>query len=134
MQQPSILVVDDELLIRDLLYDFFQGQGWQIVVAESGEKALEILGCRKVDVLLTDIKMPDMDGLTLTAHIRETHPNLPVVVMTGYPSVDSAVTALRQKVADYIIKPFNINQLFKVVEAQLKAITGDADAAARSEK
>ncbi|HEX2896568.1 MAG TPA: response regulator, partial [candidate division Zixibacteria bacterium] len=63
MTQPSILVVDDELLIRDLLYDFFQQQGWNIAVAENGERALEILRSRKIDVLLTDIKMPHMDGL-----------------------------------------------------------------------
>jgi DNA-binding NtrC family response regulator len=119
MSQPSILVVDDELLIRDLLYDFFQGQGWQIAVAENATKALEILDSRQVDVLLTDIKMPDMDGLALTARVREDHPGLPVVLMTGYPSVDTAVMALRQRVADYIIKPFNINQLYKVVESQV---------------
>lgn len=119
-QDRSILVVDDELLIRDLLYDFFQGQGWRVSVAENGTKALEILETNQVDVILADIKMPDMDGLMLTEKVREQHPKIPVVLMTGYPSVDSAVLALRQKVADYIIKPFNINQLFKVVEAQVK--------------
>ena len=95
MHQPSILVVDDELLIRDLLYDFFSGQGWQISVAESGEKALQLLKDRPVDLVLTDIKMPELDGLQLAAQLRETRPDLPVVVMTGYPSVDSAVSALR---------------------------------------
>lgn len=119
MQHPSILVVDDELLIRDLLYDFFSGHGWDIAVAESGQKALEILRNRRVDLVLTDIKMPEMDGLTLASEVRENHPDVPIVVMTGYPSVDTAVTALRAKVADYIIKPFNINQLFKTLEAQL---------------
>jgi DNA-binding NtrC family response regulator len=121
MEDRSILVVDDELLIRDLLYDFFQGQGWSISVAENGEKALEILDTKEVDILLADIKMPDMDGMELTAEVRKTHPEIPVILMTGYPSVDSAVAALREKVADYIIKPFNINQLFKVIESQVKA-------------
>lgn len=120
MGNPSILVVDDELLIRDLLYDFFQGQGWQISVAESSEKALEILDSREFDVILSDIKMPHMDGLALTEEIRKNHPQMPVVLMTGYPSVESAIGALRQKVADYIIKPFNINQLYKIVETQVK--------------
>jgi len=120
MENPSILVVDDELLIRDLLYDFFQEQGWKISVAESSEKALEILDSREFDVILSDIKMPNMDGLALTAEIRKNHPQMPVVLMTGYPSVESAIGALRQKVADYIIKPFNINQLYKIVETQVK--------------
>ena len=117
--QPSLLVVDDELLIRDLLYDFFNGEGWSIAVAENGEKALEILKNRRVDLVLADIKMPEMDGLSLAAHIRDTYPSLPVVLMTGYPSVDTAVAALRQKVADYVIKPFNIHQLHKILDEKL---------------
>lgn len=120
MNQHSILVVDDELLIRDLLYDFFTDQGWDIAIAESGEKALEILRSKKVDLVLTDLKMPNMDGLALTSEVRENFPGIPVVIMTGYPSVDSAVSALRQKVADYIIKPFNINQLYKIIEEQIR--------------
>lgn len=120
MHQPSILVVDDELLIRDLLYDFFSGQGWQIAVAENSEKALKILHDKKVDLVLTDIKMPELDGLQLAAKLKETDPALPVVVMTGYPSVESAVSALRAKVEDYVIKPFNINQLFKLIETTIQ--------------
>ncbi len=119
MEQHTILVVDDELLIRDLLYDFFNSQGWDIKVAENGERALEIVESEKIDLILTDLKMPIMDGMELTKQIKENHPDLPVIVMTGYPSVDSAVEALRNKVADYIVKPFNINQLYKVVESEV---------------
>lgn len=122
MMQPSILVVDDELLIRDLLYDFFQQQGWNIAVAESGERALEILRSRKIDLLLTDIKMPQMDGLSLTSQVRLMYPHLPVVLMTGYPSVETAVEGIRAKVEDYIIKPFNINKLFKTLKSQLEKV------------
>jgi DNA-binding NtrC family response regulator len=120
MNKPSILVVDDELLIRDLLYDFFTGQGWDIAVAENGDKALEMTRTRKFDLVLTDVKMPEMDGLTLTGHIRQSFPKMPVVIMTGFPSVDTAVAALRNKADDYVIKPFNINQLYKVLEAKIK--------------
>ena len=121
MAEHSILVVDDELLIRDLLYDFFQSQGWRISVAENGEKALQVLESERIDLVLTDIKMPIMDGITLTRHLREDHPEIPVVIMTGYPSVDSAIESLRQKVADYIVKPFNINKLYKSVQSQVDA-------------
>jgi len=122
MTQPSILVVDDELLIRDLLYDFFQQQGWTIAVAENGERALEILRSRKIDILLTDIKMPQMDGLALTTQVRSLYPDIPVVLMTGYPSVETAVEGIKAKVEDYIIKPFNINKLFKVLKSQLEEV------------
>lgn len=118
--QPSILVVDDELLIRDLLYDFFNNQGWQISVAENGEKALELLKGQSFDLVLSDIKMPELDGLRLTARLRETHPDLPVILMTGFPSVESAVEALRAKAEDYVIKPFNINQLFKLIDSKIR--------------
>ncbi|MFZ1684086.1 MAG: response regulator [Candidatus Zixiibacteriota bacterium] len=120
----SILVVDDELLIRDLLYDFFSAQGWSISVAENGEKAMEAMGLKSFDIVLSDIKMPAMDGLVLTEEVKRRHPGTPVVLMTGYPSVDSAVAALRSRVVDYIVKPFNIHQLYKTIESAVKA---DAD-------
>ena len=107
------------MLIRDLLYDFFTGQGWDISVAEDGEKALELIRAKSFDLVLSDIKMPEMDGLALTGHVKQSDPDLPVVLMTGYPSVESAVEALRKKVDDYVIKPFNINQLYKLVEAKV---------------
>ncbi len=119
MENPSILVVDDELLIRDLLYDYFSGQGWKISVTESGEEALNILSEKHIDLVLTDIRMPNMDGLALASEMRLSHPDIPVVVMTGYPSVETAVTALRTKVADYVTKPFNIHQLYKLLKATL---------------
>jgi len=117
---PSILVVDDELLVRDLLYDFFSGQGWEISVAESGMKALNILNSKKIDLILTDLKMPEMDGMDLTLRVREEFPDMPVMVMTGYPSVDTAIAALRARVSDYITKPFNINELLKTMAAQIE--------------
>ncbi len=121
MHERSILIVDDELLIRDLLYDYFNSQGWKTAIAENGEKALQILDEREVDLVLSDIRMPTMDGLVLTEQIKESHPDIPVVLMTGYPSVETAVSALRSRVVDYVTKPFNINQLYKIVEAQVSS-------------
>jgi DNA-binding NtrC family response regulator len=120
MERPTILVVDDELLIRDLLYDFFTGQGWSIAVAEDGDKALDLMQSRQIDLVLTDLKMPNMDGITLSTELKESYPDLPIMIMTAYPSVDSAVQALRLKLDDYIVKPFNINQLYKSVEKTLR--------------
>jgi len=122
-----ILVVDDELLIRDLLYDFFTSQGWDIVVAEGGQKAIDYLKNQHFDIVLTDLKMPDIDGMDLTGRIRNLYGDLPVIIMTGYPSLDSAVEALRFKVDDYIIKPFNVNQLFKTVKKVVELKRQGAD-------
>lgn len=122
MNKPSILVVDDELLIRDLLYDFFTNQGWEIAIAENGAKALDILKERKVDLILTDLKMPEIDGLDLTEIVKNEYPQIPVVIMTGFPSIDSAIQALRFKVEDYVIKPFNINQLYKTCAKKVNEV------------
>ena len=117
---PRILVVDDELLIRDLLYDFFTSRNYDIILAESASKALEIIRSDEIDLVLTDLKMPEMDGLEMLrrANTREDGP--PVIIMTGFPSLESAIEALRLRVADYIVKPFNINRLFECIEAVLE--------------
>jgi DNA-binding NtrC family response regulator len=116
MNPKRILIVDDELLIRDLLYDFFLERGWGVSVADGGQAAIDYLKNQEFDVVLTDLKMPDMDGMDLTGRIKNLYPSVPVIIMTGYPSLDSALEALRHKVDDYIIKPFNINQLFKTIQ------------------
>lgn len=118
MNQPKILIVDDELLIRDLLYDFFASKDFQIQTANDAYEAMQLVAKHDdFDVVLTDIKMEGEDGLSFVDKLRNAHPDLPIIVMTGYPSVESAVEALRKRVYDYIIKPFNINRLFATVKA-----------------
>ncbi|MCP4705554.1 MAG: response regulator [candidate division Zixibacteria bacterium] len=115
MERKNILVVDDELLIRDLLYDFFSEKNWIVSVSDSSSKALEILKTRRFDLALIDLKMPEIDGLELITSIKARYPTLPIVIITAFPSFDSAIEALRLKIDDYITKPFNINKLFKTV-------------------
>ena len=121
MDNPRILIVDDELLIRDLLYDYFLSKDYTIMTANSAVEALDIVGQQpEFDVMLTDIKMDGIDGLQLVDEVRHSYPQLPVIVMTAFPTVETAVEALHKRVFDYIIKPFNINRLFAVVEAATK--------------
>jgi len=115
--KKSILVVDDELLIRDLLYDFFSEKGWLVSVQESPDRGLEMMRNRNFDIALVDLKMPEIDGIELIRKIRNLRPALPIVIMTAFPSTETAIEALRLKVNDYIIKPFNINKLFRVLDA-----------------
>ncbi len=121
MESPKILIVDDELLIRDLLYDYFLSKNYSIMTANNADEALEIAEQHPdFDVVLTDIKMGGIDGLQLVEDLRHNIPNLPVIVMTAFPSVETAVDALRKRAYDYITKPFNINRLFAVVESATK--------------
>ncbi len=120
MERKNILVVDDELLIRDLLYDFFSEKNWIVSVSNSGEKALEILKTRRFDLALIDLKMPEIDGIALITKIKARYPTLPIIIITAFPSFESAVEALRLSIEDYITKPFNINKLFKTVCAILQ--------------
>ncbi len=122
-KERSVLVVDDELLIRDLLYDFFMQKGYKVSVADSGPAAMEKLSRQSFDVLLVDLKMPAMDGIEFLKEIRQKNIPAPAIIITGYPSVDSAVEALRQRVFDYVIKPFNINQLFASVRRAVETAT-----------
>jgi len=116
MKRNTILVVDDELLIRDLVYDFFNERDWDVTIADNGERALRAFEQREFDVVLTDLKMPEMDGATLIDRMKEVKPDQPIVIVTGYPSVDSAIRALQQRVDDYIVKPFSMPKLFTAVE------------------
>jgi len=115
VKKNKILVIDDELLIRDLLYDFFEEKGWDVAVSDSGAAGQELLRNRKFDFALVDLKMPEMDGLALIRKVKALYPNMPVAIMTAFPSFETAVDALRLKVDDYFTKPFNINQLYKTI-------------------
>lgn len=115
VERRNILIVDDELLIRDLLYDFFSEKNWIVSVSDSGASALEFLKSRRFDIALVDLKMPEIDGISLIKSIKARCPDLPIVIITAFPSFESAVEAIRLKVEDYITKPFNINKLYKTV-------------------
>ncbi len=122
------MIVDDELLIRDLLYDFFSEKDWGVSVFDSCEKPLEAVKNRRYDICLVDLKMPEIDGLSFIKRLRNSHPTMPVVIMTAFPSVETAVDALRLKVDDYIIKPFNINKLFKMLDSLVEQRRKQAEA------
>ena len=113
----SILIVDDELLIRDLLYDFFSERNWQVTVCESADKAMEQLKNRRFELVIVDLKLPESDGISLIGKVKAFFPDLPILIVTGFPSLESAIAALRLKVEDYILKPFNINKLYKTADS-----------------
>ena len=115
--KPRLLIVDDELLIRDLLYDYFTDRDFEIAVADCGQRALTLLEEGRFDTVILDLKMPDIDGLELAARIRSEDRDLPIILITGHPSLESAIEALRRRVDDYFVKPVNLTHLRRAVEA-----------------
>ena len=107
----KILVVDDEDGIRDVTEGFFERKGYLVYTAENGATALDIINQGKIDCVFTDINMPVMDGLELAERIRHIDSTLPVVVMTGYPSLENTIQTLKNGVVDYMIKPVNLEQM-----------------------
>ncbi|MBU1196459.1 MAG: response regulator [Proteobacteria bacterium] len=112
MDDPiKILVVDDEEGILDVTEGYFQRKGYEVYTASNGVEALEVLKRIKIGCVFTDINMPMMDGLELAENIRLMENTLPVVVMTGYPSLENSIQTLKNGVVDYLIKPVNLEQM-----------------------
>jgi DNA-binding NtrC family response regulator len=106
-----ILIVDDEAVVRNSLGDWFRDEGYEVDTAESAKMALEKLTHKNWDIFLLDIRMPGIDGLELQRKLKEAEPDATVIIMTAYASVESAVEAMKQGAYDYIIKPFNPDDL-----------------------
>ena len=118
--QPAILVVDDELLIRDLLYDFLTGRGFVVHLAENGKKAADLLDSLDIQAAIVDLKMPQIDGLELASILHQKKPFVPVIIMTAYPSMNSAIESIHNDVFDYVVKPFKIAELHEIIKLAIR--------------
>jgi DNA-binding NtrC family response regulator len=130
-----ILIVDDEEQIRSLLVDFFKTLNYETVVAPNGTEALTIVNQNDIDCILSDLIMPDMDGIELLKQIRSLGKKIPFIIITGYPTVDSAIEAIKEGAYDYVSKPLKLSEVrFKVerilhvkaLERSNKRLTGVA--------
>ncbi|MCK8600294.1 FAD-dependent oxidoreductase [Desulfoferrobacter suflitae] len=111
----KVLVVDDELVVRDSIKEWLEDAGFQVEMAESGVEALEKLSQGGCSLLLLDVKMPGMDGVEVLKNAREMHPDLDVVMMTAYATVETAVEAMKVGAMDYLMKPFDPEALVALV-------------------
>lgn len=116
----NILIVDDEQSYRQLLTLVFEEQGHKIRTAMNGRQALEALTSGPADVIISDVKMPDMDGIELLRSVRESQPDLGVVLMTAFASVDTAREAFKLGADDFIQKPFDVEELKLIVAKTLE--------------
>ncbi len=117
-KKSCILVVDDEPGIREILSIMLESEGYAIELAESFDQAVDIIGSKIVDVVISDIMMPTTDGIELLRNIKRINPDIPVILITAYASLNSAVEALRLGAFDYITKPFQVDQVkFSILRA-----------------
>ncbi len=117
-KMPSVLVVDDEAAIRESLKDWLMEDGYRVTLAVDGANAVSLVEAHSYDVILLDLKMPGMDGLETMRRIKEISPDAEVLMMTAYASVDTAVQAMKEGAFDYLVKPFDPDE----VELQIKKI------------
>ncbi|MDR3628755.1 MAG: sigma-54 dependent transcriptional regulator [Desulfocapsaceae bacterium] len=113
----SILVVDDEQGMRDFLKIMLKKSGYHVHTANNADMALALIQDRAFDLVISDIRMPDISGLDFLGTIKETNPDLPVIMITAFASPDDAVIAMKNGAFDYISKPFNIEEIKSVVES-----------------
>jgi len=111
MNNEKILFVDDEESVLNIANEYFQQKGYRVVTAKNGLEAVKILEDENIDCCFTDINMPEMDGLELAEYIRKTDNTIPVIIMTGYPSLENTIKTLKNGVVDFLIKPVKLNQL-----------------------
>jgi len=112
-----ILIIDDEKSILDLLSVVFKKEGYKVVTALSAKAALDYINKDDFDLILTDIKLPQMSGMKILQHIKDKDPDMPVVMITAYGTIKQAVEALKMGALDYVVKPFNMEEL-KIIVAQ----------------
>ena len=119
-KKEKILIVDDEKIVRESLYHWFENEGYQVENACDGEAALQSFNNNKFDLLLVDIKMPKMSGLELLKKIKEINNDTIVIMITAFASVASAITALKNGAYDYVTKPIDPDELAHLVEKALE--------------
>ncbi len=117
----AILVVDDELSMREFLNILLEKEGYEVTTASEASSALDFIKAQDFDLVLSDIKMPGMGGLTLLEKIKEINNSIPVIMITAYASPENAVIAMKSGAFDYITKPFKVDEIIKIIKSAISA-------------
>jgi response regulator RpfG family c-di-GMP phosphodiesterase len=118
-ESPRVLVVDDEKVIREILSDFLTMEGYVVRTVEDGQAALKELQRRSYNLVISDLKMPNMGGLELLEQISDQNINVLTVIMTGFGTVETAIEAMKKGAYDYILKPFKVEEVVHIVQRGL---------------
>ncbi|WP_299218971.1 sigma-54 dependent transcriptional regulator [uncultured Aquimarina sp.] len=135
----KLLIVEDDVAFCTMLKTFLQKKGYEVSTSFSGNEAVLQIQEHTFDIVLTDVRLPDRDGITLLDDIRAKNPKTQVVIMTGYAEINMAVNAIKQGAFDYVSKPFNPDKILQIIEKALKVDTkesefGDSKAPKKEEK
>ncbi|MDQ8010882.1 MAG: sigma-54 dependent transcriptional regulator [Flavobacterium nitrogenifigens] len=117
---PKILVIEDDIAFCKLLEKFLIKKAYDVTIAFSAAEAREAVKNESFDLILTDLRLPDSDGIGLMSEFKNSHPHIPVILMTGYSDVNTAVKAIKNGAADYISKPFNPDEVLLVITNALQ--------------
>jgi len=116
----KILVVDDDEPARELLHEILAAEGYAVECASGGSEALEQAHAKNYDLVITDVRMGDIDGLTLLQELKTLSPAPQVIIVTGWPSMDGALKSAREGAANYIVKPFEAAEVCDTVARTLE--------------
>jgi len=119
----KILIVDDEAIALQGLMRVLEKEGYDVIGTQSGSEALELLKNERLSLILTDLKMNTVDGMEILRQVKEFYPNIEVVMITGYATVESAVNAMKEGAYHYIAKPFKVDEVKKVVKEALEKVS-----------
>ena len=110
-KQKQILLVDDTANVLAVLSDFLKSAAYAVLEAKDAQGAIEVVKEELADLALIDLRMPETDGINLMLSLKKTKPHLPVIIYSGYPSMNTAIEALKKGADDYIPKPFKLDEL-----------------------
>jgi two-component system response regulator PilR (NtrC family) len=116
----DILIVDDERSMREFLAIYLRHEGYRIEAAPGGNEAIAALKARRFDVVITDLRMPDVDGLTILAAAKRLHPDVEVIMVTAFSTTETAIAAMKAGAHDYLTKPFKIDEVGLVVDRAME--------------
>ncbi len=120
MTGSSILLIDDEKILLEAVSDDLKESGYEVTTAISGEEGLRSFKILQHDLVITDLKMENMDGLEVSRQIKQLNPETPIMILTGYGSMETAIEAIRLDLDDYVVKPINRDDLLEKIHRCLK--------------
>lgn len=127
MPQVSVLVAEDDKLIRTIFAEIVAGEGFDVVEADNGQQALDLVTSRKIDMIISDMRMPLMNGFDLLVAVKKTHPEIPVTVITGFNSEYLEADAMAAGADAYITKPFKVTDVAETLQKMYHKIAAKPD-------